>query len=101
MTHHGPHDGLNDGLNDGSQEPELGFLPLPTSPWVLVDDSTISSTTVLLERLVRWLQSGDPAATVDCAHALSLGEDDFVDNVETWADALAGRLLACAEGGAS
>ena len=79
----------------------MGFLPLPTSPWVLVDDSTISSTTVLLERLVRWLRTGDPAATIACARALSLYEDDFVDNVETWADALAGRLLACAQGGAA
>jgi hypothetical protein len=86
---------------DGSEQPELGYLPLPTSPWVLVDDSTISSTTMLLERLVRWLQTGDVKATIDCARALSLGEDDFVDNVETWADALAGRLLACAQGGAS
>jgi hypothetical protein len=91
----------DDGLHDGSEEPELGYLPLPTSPWVLVDDGTISSTTVLLERLVRWLQTGDVKATIDCARALSLGEDDFVDNVESWADALAGRLLACAQGGAA
>jgi hypothetical protein len=93
-------DGHND-AGDRSQDPELGYLPLPTSPWVLVDDSTISDTTVLLERLVRWLQTADPKATIDCARALSLGEDDFVDNVETWADALAGRLLACAQGGAA
>ena len=87
--------------DDGSEQPELGYQPLPTSPWVLVDNSTISSTTVLLERLVCWLQTGDPKATIACAHALSLGEDDFVDNVETWADALAGRLQACAQGTAT
>lgn len=85
----------------GSEQPDLGRLPLPASPWVLVDDSTISDTTVLLERLVRWLQTGDAESTIACARALSLGEDDFVDNVETWADALAGRLSACAEGGAA
>lgn len=76
-------------------------LPLPPSPWVLVDDSTISDTTVLLERLVHWLGTGDPAATVGCARALSLGEDDVVDNVQTWADALAGRLQRCADGDAT
>ncbi len=93
-------DGHNE-TGDRSQEPELGYRPLPASPWVLVDDSTISDTTVLLERLVRWLQTGDPKATIACARALSVGEDDFVDNVETWADALAGRLLACAQDGAA
>lgn len=95
------HDELNDGRDDGSQEPELGCLPLPTSPWVLVDDSTLNDTAMLLERLVRWLRTGDVKATIDCARALSLGEDDIVDNVETWADALAARLLACAQGGAA
>ena len=87
------------GGKDGSGRPSP--LPLPSSPWVLVDDSTISDTTVLLERLVHWLRTGDPTATVDCARALSLGEDDVVDNVETWADALAARLLRCAQGGAT
>ena len=85
------------GGKDRSEQP----LPLPPSPWVLVDDSTINDKTVLLERLVHWLRTGDPTATVDCARALSLGEDDVVDNVETWADALAGRLLRCAQGGAT
>ena len=89
----------NPGGKDGSEQPTP--LPLPSSPWVLVDDSTISDTTVLLERLVHWLRTGDPTATVDCARALSLGEDDVVDNVETWADALAARLLRCAQGGAT
>ncbi len=91
----------NDRPEDRPQEPERGFLPLPTSPWVLVDDSTINDTTVLLERLVAWLRTGEVKATIDCARALSLGEDEIVDNVETWADALAGRLLACAQGGAA
>lgn len=87
------------GGKDRSEQPNP--LPLPSSPWVLVDDSTINDTIVLLERLVHWLRIGDPTATVDCARALSLGEDDVVDNVETWADALAGRLLRCAQGGAT
>lgn len=87
------------GGKDRSEQPNS--LPLPPSPWVLVDDSTINDTTVLLERLVHWLRTGDPTATRDCAHALSLGEDDVVDNVETWTDALAGRLLRCAQGDAT
>lgn len=85
------------GKDSSSEQPN----PLPLSPWVLVDDSTINDTTVLLERLVHWLRTGDRTATVDCARALSLGEDDIVDNVETWADALAGRLLRCAQGDAT
>ncbi len=95
------HDERNDRPDDGPQEPERDFLPLPASPWVLVDDATVNDTTVLLERLVAWLRTGDAQATIDCARALSLGEDEIVDNVETWADALAGRLLACAQAGAA
>jgi len=88
-------------MNDREPErPPQGSLPLPPSPWVLVDDSTIGDTTVLLERLVRWLGTGDRAGALDCARALSLGEDDIVDNVQTWADALAGRLRRCAQGDA-
>lgn len=96
MTHND-----RNGPEDRTQEPEPGFLPLPASPWVLVDQATINDTAMLLERLVVWLRTGEVKATIDCARALSLGEDEIVDNVETWADALAGRLLACAQGGAA
>jgi hypothetical protein len=39
----------------------------------------------------RWLTSAAPAATADCAHALSCGEDDPVD-VARWVATLADRL---------
>lgn len=77
-----------------------GQLPgsLPPSPWVLVDDTTIEATALLLERLVGWLATAEPSASSDCANALSLGEDDCPDTVATWADALAARLRHCAQG---
>jgi hypothetical protein len=73
-------------------------IPLPPSPWVLADADVIEHTTVLLERLAHWLHNGPRTATGSCGHALSLGEDDFPDRVETWASALAARLRECAAG---
>jgi hypothetical protein len=88
-------------INPTGPLPGLRPGPLPLSPWVLVDDTTIEQTALLLERLVSWLATAAPSASSDCASALSLGEDDFPDTVATWADALAARLRHCGQGDVS
>jgi len=64
---------------------------LPPSPWILADTTTIEQAAAALAGLEAWLSSADPAATAQCAHALSGGEDDPV-GVARWVGTLADRL---------
>ena len=64
----------------------------PPTPWILLDRTTVDQAAAALARLQRWLTSAAPtAATADCAHALSCGEDDPV-GVARWVATLADRL---------
>jgi hypothetical protein len=63
----------------------------PPAPWILLDRTTVDQAAAALARLERWLTSAVPAATADCAHALSCGEDDPV-GVARWVGTLADRL---------
>ncbi|MCA1681623.1 MAG: hypothetical protein LC700_00310 [Actinobacteria bacterium] len=63
----------------------------PPAPWIPLDRTTVDQAAAALARLERWLASGDPAATAQCAHALSGGEDDPV-GVARWVGTLAARL---------
>jgi hypothetical protein len=71
--------------------PQPAPSSLPPSPWVLVDTTTIDQAATALARLERWLTSGDPATTAQCAHALSAGEEDPV-GVARWVGTLAELL---------
>jgi len=75
--------------------PEHPELPppssLPTSPFVLVDTFTAAQAATALTRIEAWLLTGDPAATADCAHACSGGEDDAAA-IASWVGTLADRL---------
>jgi hypothetical protein len=64
---------------------------LPPAPWILLDRTTVEQATAALAQLEQWLTGGDPAATADCAHACSAGEDDAVA-VARWVGTLADRL---------
>jgi hypothetical protein len=68
-----------------------GSAPLPVSPFVLVDTTTVSHAAVALARLEQWLHLGDPAAVHACAQACSNGEDD-ADAVASWVGTLADLL---------
>ena len=63
----------------------------PPPPWVLIDPTIVEQAATALARLEGWLASGDPAATADCAHACSGGEDDPV-GVARWVGTLAELL---------
>lgn len=63
----------------------------PPAPWILLDRTTVDQAAAALARLERWLTGAAPAATADCAHALSCGEDDPV-GVARWVGTLADRL---------
>ena len=63
----------------------------PPAPWILLDRTTVDQAATALARLKRWLTSAVPAATADCAHALSCGEDDPV-GVARWVGTLADLL---------
>ena len=63
----------------------------PPAPWILLDRTTVDQATAALALLQRWLASAAPAATADCAHALSCGQDDPV-GIARWVGALADRL---------
>ena len=63
----------------------------PPAPWILLDRTTADHAAAALARLEQWLASAAPVATADCAHALSLGEDDPV-GVARWVGAQADRL---------
>jgi hypothetical protein len=74
------------------EHPELPPpAPLPASPFVLVDTTTVSQAAAALARLELWLVGGDPGATAACAHACSHGEDDAVA-VASWVGTLADLL---------
>jgi hypothetical protein len=73
----------------GSPRPSPSSLP--PSPWVLTDTTTVDQAAAALARLEAWLVGGEPAATADCADALSRGEDDSV-GVARWVGTLADRL---------
>ncbi len=72
-------------------DPQPGPSSLPPSPWILADTTTIDQATAALARLGAWLTSAESAATAQCAHALSGGEDDPV-GVARWVGTLADRL---------
>jgi hypothetical protein len=67
---------------------------LPTSPWILVDDTTINQTAALLEALTSWLLHADPEHTSSLSQAISHGDTDPV-GIASWTDALATRLRHC------
>lgn len=68
-----------------------GSAPLPVSPFVLLDTTTVSQAAAALARLEQWLHQGDLAAVDACAHACSNGEDD-ADAVASWVGTLADLL---------
>jgi hypothetical protein len=72
----------------------------PPAPWIPLDRTTTGQAAAALARLEQWLTSGDPAATADCAHALSRGDDDPV-GVARWVGTLADRLTTRIEEGDS
>ena len=79
------------------EHPELpGPVPLPASPFVLLDTLTVEQAAAALARLELWLLRGDPAATGACTHACSGGEDDAVA-VAGWVGTLADRLRTRAQ----
>lgn len=72
--------------------PELpGPAPLPVSPFVLLDTTTVAQAATALARLEQWLHVGDPGPVEACAHACSNGEDD-ADAVASWVGTLADLL---------
>jgi hypothetical protein len=75
--------------------PEPTELPEPAdaphAPWILLDRTIVEQTAAVFERLEEWLAGADPHATVDCAHACSLGEADPVE-VAAWVGTLAAHL---------
>lgn len=74
-----------------SQSPSNG---LPTSPWVLVDDTTIDQTAALLKALTSWLLHAEPEHTSSLAQAISTDDTDAAGTA-SWTDALAARLQHC------
>lgn len=71
--------------------PRPSSSPLPPSPWVLVDTTTIDQAAAALGRLEAWLSDGDPAAAAQAAHACSAGQDDAIA-VARWVGTLAELL---------
>lgn len=69
---------------------------LPTSPWVLVDDTTIEQTAELLEALTGRLLQAPAQSTASLTQAISQGDTD-AQGVASWTDALAARLRHCTD----
>ena len=69
---------------------------LPTSPWVLVDDTTIEQIAALLEGMTSWLLQARPESTSSLAQAISGGDTDTA-GIAYWTDALAARLRHCTD----
>ncbi len=57
----------------------------------MLDTFTAAQAATALSRVESWLLRGDPAATADCAHACSDGEDDAAA-IASWVGTLADRL---------
>ena len=71
--------------------PEFSPHDLPSTPWILLDRSTIEQTAAVLQALGEWLAGADPSVTEPCARACSAGDTDAL-GMAAYLDALAARL---------